>query len=220
MQTIANPKAILFDLDGTLLDTADDLGAALNKVLAAEQRPPVAAEYYTPIASHGSAGLLRFAYGEQFELRKTELRQAFLYHYAEQVALHTRFYDGVELMLGELQQRGIRTGIVTNKPQALTHLLLPYFPLLKALPVVVSGDTLAVAKPHPQPLLYAAEMLQVAASECWYVGDAERDIQAGNAAGMHTIIARYGYIHDNEQPDSWGAKASIEQPVELIRLLR
>lgn len=220
MQTIASPQAILFDLDGTLLDTADDLGAALNKVLAAEQRPAVAAEYYRPIASHGSAGLLRFAYGEQFELRKTELRQAFLHHYAEQVALHTDFFDGVEIMLGELQQRGIRAGIVTNKPQALTHLLLPYFPLLQALPVVVSGDTLAVAKPHPQPLLYAAQMLQVAASQCWYVGDAERDIQAGNAAGMHTIIARYGYIHDSEQPDSWGAKASIEQPVDLIDLLR
>ncbi|WP_205701974.1 phosphoglycolate phosphatase [Pseudidiomarina mangrovi] len=219
MQTIVMPQAVLFDLDGTLLDTADDLGAALNAVLAAEQRPLVAAEHYTPLASHGSAGLLRFAFGEQFEQRKDELRQKFLAYYADHVAVHTRLYDGVELLLQQLAARGILAGIVTNKPHALTQLVLPYFPSLQALPVVVSGDTLNVAKPHPQPLLHAADQLQVVASRCWYVGDAERDIQAGRAAGMHTVLARYGYIHANDQPEAWGAHAAIEQPQQLLELL-
>jgi phosphoglycolate phosphatase len=219
MQTALIPQAILFDLDGTLIDSADDLGAALNAVLAAERRPPVAAEYYTPIASHGSAGLLRFAFGEQFDRRKDELRQAFLSHYAARVAVHTRLYDGVDLLLRGLAERGIQAGIVTNKPHALTRLVLPYFPTLQALPVVVSGDTLEVAKPHPEPLLHAAKLLQLEASQCWYVGDAERDIQAGLAAGMHTVLARYGYIHMDEQPESWGAHASIGQPHELLQLL-
>lgn len=219
MQTVIKPDAVLFDLDGTLLDTADDLGAALNAVLLAEQRQPVSPEQYTPLASHGSAGLLRFAYGELFEQRKDELRRAFLSYYADNIAVHTRLYDGVTGLLQELAARGIQAGIVTNKPQALTQLVLPYFPLLQALPVVVSGDTLAVAKPHPEPLLHAAELLQIPAHRCWYVGDAERDIQAGRAAGMHTVLARYGYIHANDEPDRWGAHASISQPQALLQLL-
>lgn len=219
MQTAVTPQAVLFDLDGTLLDTADDLGAALNAVLAKEQRPPVAAEFYTPLASHGSAGLLRFAFGEQFEQRKDEFRQAFLSYYAANVVVHTRLFDGVDELLQGLAKRGIQAGIVTNKPHALTQLVLPYFPQLQALPVIVSGDTLSVAKPHPQPLLHAAEQLQLAPSQCWYVGDAERDIQAGNAAGMRTILARYGYIHANDQPDQWGAHADIALPQQLLALL-
>ena len=219
MQTAVSPQAVLFDLDGTLLDTADDLGAALNAVLAAEQRPAVLAEHYTPLASHGSAGLLRYAFGELFEQRKDELRRAFLAYYADNIAVHTRLYHGVEQLLQELSRRGIQTGIVTNKPQALTHLVLPYFPTLQALPVVVSGDTLAVAKPHPDPLLLAANQLQVPAHQCWYVGDAERDIQAGRAAGMHTVLARYGYIHANDRPETWGAHAAIERPEHLLQLL-
>ena len=213
------PQAVLFDLDGTLLDTADDLGAALNAVLAAEQRPLVAAEFYTPLASHGSAGLLRFAFGDQFEQRKDELRQAFLNYYADNVVVHTRLFAGVDELLQGLSDRGIHAGIVTNKPHALTQLVLPYFPQLQQLPVIVSGDTLNVAKPHPQPLLHAAELLRVAPSQCWYVGDAERDIQAGNAAGMRTILARYGYIHANDQPDQWGAHADIARPQQLLALL-
>jgi 2-phosphoglycolate phosphatase len=219
MQTVVTPQAVLFDLDGTLLDSADDLGAALNAVLAAEQRPAVSADCYTPIASHGSYGLLRFAFGDEFEPRKDQLRREFLRYYAAKVVVHSRLFDGVEQLLNGLSERGIQAGIVTNKPAALTHLVLPYFPCLQALPVVVSGDTLAVAKPHPQPLLYAAELLQLAASQCWYVGDAERDIQAGKAAGMHTVLARYGYIHANDQPEQWGAHADIERPQQLLQLI-
>ncbi|PWW15041.1 MULTISPECIES: HAD family hydrolase [Pseudidiomarina] len=217
---MSRPAAILFDLDGTLLDTAPDLGAALNRVLKAEQRPLVSASDYTPIASHGSAGLLRFAYGEaEFEQRKDELRHKFLSFYSEAIAEQTQLFAGVSELLAQLQQQQIPVAIVTNKPTALTVQLLPSFPELAAIEVVVCGDTLAVAKPSPQPLLHATQALQVVAGDCWYVGDAERDIQAGRAAGMRTIVANYGYISAIETPTAWGADSFIETPLELLDLL-
>ncbi len=214
------PAAILFDLDGTLLDTAPDLGAALNTVLRREQRPEVTAEAYTPLASHGSTGLLRHAYGDEFEARRDELREAFLAAYANDIMVNTRLYQGVDELLKALAEREIAVGIVTNKPLALTRQLLPHFPDLSALKAVVCGDTLPVAKPHPEPLLHAAELLGVEPRQCWYVGDAERDIEAGLAAQMFTILARYGYLTKEEQRADWGADAHIEQPLQLLDLLK
>lgn len=214
------PAAILFDLDGTLLDTAPDLGAALNKLLAAEQRPQVSAAEYTPLASHGSAGLLKYAYGvAEFEARKTELRTAFLRAYADSIAAGTDLYPGVAELLRELQHRSIAFAIVTNKPAKLTEQLLPHYPLLAAIEVVVCGDTLAVAKPAPDPLFFAAQQLGVQAEQCWYIGDAERDIQAGKAAGMFTVLAEYGYIHQSDTPHLWLADQHISSPTDLLRIL-
>lgn len=218
--SLTKPQAILFDLDGTLLDTAPDLGAALNKVLAAEERPLVTAEEYTPLASHGSAGLLKHAYGiDEFEQRKHELRTAFLQAYADSIASGTALYPGVIDLLEALRTHSIAIAIVTNKPSKLTEQLLPYYPQLHAIDVVVCGDTLAVAKPHPEPLLHAAQQLGVSAEACWYIGDAERDIQAGRAAGMRTVLAAYGYIHSSEQPHLWQADHQIQTPLELLSLL-
>ena len=211
-------KAVLFDLDGTLLDTAPDLGAALNAVLSAENRATVAAHEYTPIASHGSAGLLRYAYGDEFEQRREQLRQAFLTEYAKNIATHTRLFDGVAELLVQLQQAKIAVAIVTNKPHHLTTQLLPYYPELHQIKVVVSGDTLSVAKPNPEPLLYACEMLGVNPQHCWYVGDAERDIEAGRRAGMYTVLAKYGYSSPDEKPENWGADVEIPQPIKLLDL--
>ncbi|MBR9906718.1 MAG: HAD-IA family hydrolase [Gammaproteobacteria bacterium] len=212
------PQAVLFDLDGTLLDTAPDLGAALNQVLAAEQRPLVSAEEYTPLASHGSAGLLRYAYGDEFELRRDELRSAFLAAYAANIATHTKPFHGVGELLQQLQRRAIPVAIVTNKPHALTAQLVPFYQEFDHIQVVISGDTLAVAKPNPEPLLHAADLLQVDASNCWYIGDAERDIEAGRRANMFTVLARYGYISATDQPEIWGANAMIDRPEELLEL--
>ena len=212
------PQAVLFDLDGTLLDTAPDLGAALNTVLAAEQRPLVSPAEYTPLASHGSAGLLRYAYGDEFEQRSDELRSAFLDAYAAQIAVHTQLFDGVADLLEQLHQQHIAVAIVTNKPQALTQQLVPHYPQLATIEVVVSGDTLPVAKPDPAPLLHAASHLGIAAQHCWYVGDAERDIEAGRRAKMFTVLAEYGYISTNDNIQSWGANAQITHPLELVRL--
>ncbi|KFZ31959.1 phosphoglycolate phosphatase [Pseudidiomarina salinarum] len=213
------PTAILFDLDGTLLDTAPDLGAALNTVLRSEQRAEVAAEAYTPLASHGSTGLLRHAYGKEFDTRRDELREAFLAAYAKDIMVNTRLYQGVNELIKALAERDIAVGIVTNKPLALTRQLLPHFPDLSALKAVVCGDTLQVAKPRPEPLLHAAELLGVQPHQCWYVGDAQRDIEAGLAAKMFTVLARYGYLTKEEQTADWGADAHIEQPLALLDLL-
>ncbi|RUO61101.1 HAD family hydrolase [Pseudidiomarina marina] len=215
---VVPPKAVLFDLDGTLLDTAPDLGAALNTVLAAEQRPLISAAEYTPLASHGSAGLLRYAYGDEFDQRRDELRQAFLAAYAEQIAVHTQLFDGVANLLEQLSQQQIAVAIVTNKPQALTQQLVPQYPQLASIKVVVSGDTLPVAKPDPAPLLHAATHLGIAAQHCWYVGDAERDIEAGLRANMFTVLAEYGYISVTDDTQAWGAHAKISHPLDLPQL--
>ncbi|CUA82585.1 HAD family hydrolase [Pseudidiomarina woesei] len=212
------PQAVLFDLDGTLLDTAPDLGAALNQVLASEKRPLVSAEEYTPLASHGSAGLLRYAYGDEFDQRRDELRSAFLSAYAANIAANTKPFHGVRELLQQLQQRSIPVAIVTNKPHALTAQLVPFYQEFAHIQVVISGDTLAVAKPNPEPLLHAANLLRVDASSCWYIGDAERDIEAGRRANMFTVLARYGYISATDQPEIWGANAMIDHPAELLEL--
>lgn len=213
-------QAILFDLDGTLLDTAADMGAALNAVLIEEGRDPVGPEVAQALASHGSRGLLEFAYGAEFYQRRAYLRERFLTHYSVAIVKHTQLYEGVAEVLAELRNCGLQTAIVTNKPAALTEQLMPYFPELDAIAVRVGGDTLAVAKPDPAPILHAAKALKVEPQKCWYVGDAERDIIAGRAAGMGTILARYGYFIESDEPHLWGADMEIHKPVELLQLLK
>ncbi len=215
-------NAVLFDLDGTLLDTAPDLGAALNHVCRLHQRPQVSAEHFTPFASHGSRGLLNLVFNQDIagdETKLPQLREQFLNYYNDNIAVHTRLFDGIENLLNALDSAGIKTAIVTNKPEALTQRLLPYFDAFDHIEVVVGGDTLDVAKPHPEPLLHAANALQVDASRCLYVGDAERDIAAGKNAGMATVLAAYGYISDSDQPQRWGADYVIQTPAELLDIL-
>ncbi|MCK7458522.1 phosphoglycolate phosphatase [Idiomarina aminovorans] len=211
-------KAVLFDLDGTLLDTAPDLGAALNIVCEQYERPAIDAEVFTPIASHGSRGLLKLAFGDNDTHRETELRHAFLSAYKNNIATHTQPYPGVLELLAVLQRKSFKIAIVTNKPERLTHLLLPHFPEFEAIKVVVSGDTLSVAKPSPEPLFHAAEQLGVEPADCIYVGDAERDIEAGRNAGMVTVLAAYGYISNEDQPLRWQADYHIASPLALLEL--
>ncbi|MCA1766952.1 MAG: HAD-IA family hydrolase [Idiomarina sp.] len=212
-------KAVLFDLDGTLLDTAPDLGAALNAVCQQYERPTIDAEIFTPVASHGSRGLLRLAFDDNYAHMETELRHAFLSAYKDNIATHTQPYPGVLELLAVLQRESIEVAIVTNKPERLTHQLLPHFPEFEAIEVVVSGDTLSVAKPSPEPLFHAAEQLGVEPADCVYVGDAERDIEAGRNAGMVTVLAEYGYISNEDQPQRWQADYHIASPLALLELL-
>lgn len=212
-------KAVLFDLDGTLLDTAPDLGAALNAVCEQYERPAINAEVFTPVASHGSRGLLKLAFADDYAHMETELRHAFLSAYRNNIAIHTQPYPGVLELLAVLQRESIKVAIVTNKPEKLTQQLLPHFPEFEAIEVVVSGDTLSVAKPSPEPLFYAAEKLGVEPNDCLYVGDAERDIEAGRNAGMVTVLAEYGYISNEDQPQRWQADYHISSPMALLELL-
>jgi phosphoglycolate phosphatase len=212
-------NAVLFDLDGTLLDTANDLGEALNYVLKKHNFPSVAREHYRPVASDGAKGLLELGFGEQLnEFNYDELRREFLDYYQENIAVHTCLYPGISELLTNLNELNIPWGVVTNKPEELTTLLLPSFDEFKACRVMVGGDTLKERKPHPAPLLHACKKLLVHATECIYVGDAPRDIEAGNRAQMYTIIAKWGYILATEECNLWQACAIADSPKDILKI--
>jgi len=209
--------AVLFDLDGTLLDSAPDLGFALNQVCRENGLPEIPAEVFTPVASHGSRGLLGLTQLDEDAL--LALKPRFLDIYRNNLALHSKLFDGVETLLSSLRRNQIKIGIVTNKPEFLTHPLIAQFEALQSISVVVCGDTLEEAKPSPKPLYYAAEQLTVDPKDCVYIGDAERDIVAGRNAGMVTVLAEYGYISSTDQPQQWLADYTIAHPNALMELL-
>ena len=215
-----NIASVLFDLDGTLLDTADDLGAALNHVLSQYGKPQVSAQDYRPIASDGALGLLNLGFGDAIKQYDYEiLRQQFLDYYQENIAVHTCLYSGVAELLQHLEMNEIPWGIVTNKPEGLTKLLLPHYPEFSQCAVMVAGDTLTKRKPDPAPILYACKQMSVDHQQCFYVGDALRDIQAGNSAKMTTFVAQWGYILSDENCQSWQADHIIAAPLDLISFI-
>lgn len=211
--------AVFFDLDGTLADTAPDLAAAANRLVVERGLPPVAYEKLRPVASHGARGLIGAAFGKSPDDPEfPALRDTFLDYYEADIAVHTRLFDGMDEVLARLEASGVRWGIVTNKIARFTVPLVAAIGLTPRASAVVSGDTTAHAKPHPAPLLHAAEVSGVAPARCLYVGDDLRDIQAGKAAGMATVTAAYGYCGDGEPPEAWGADYLIRHPAELLAL--
>jgi phosphoglycolate phosphatase len=213
------PQAVLFDLDGTLADTAPDLAAAINRVRVERGLAPTPYELLRPVASAGARGLIGAAFGLVPEnTGYNELRIAFLDHYEAAIAAETRLFDGVATLLAQLQAEKVLWGIVTNKPARFTDRLVPKIGLENA-QCIISGDTTPHAKPHPAPLLEAARRLSVAPQACWYVGDDLRDIQAGHAAEMMAIAAGWGYCGALE-PSAWGADALLEMPLDLLKLIR
>ncbi len=210
-------RAVLFDLDGTLADTAPDLAFALNRVLEQYGRAPLPLARIRPVASHGTLALLRLGFGlEPGAPGFDEKREALLATYRENIARETRLFPGMDRVLKALEGSGRRWGVVTNKPAHLTGPLMEQLGLAARAATVVSGDTLAESKPHPAPLLHAAREAACEPGECLYVGDAERDIIAGRAAGMRTLAALYGYIADDDNPTAWGADGSIDAPIEIL----
>ncbi len=212
------PSAVLFDLDGTLADTAPDLAAAVNKMRIDRGLDETPFARLRPMASAGARGLIGVAFGitpadEGYDAMRTE----FLDNYAARIAERTELFDGMHLLLETIEARGLRWGIVTNKPARFTDALVPLIGLGHA-GCVVSGDTTPHAKPHPEPLLEAARRLQLDASACWYVGDDLRDIQAGKAAGMPTVAAAWGYCGHSE-PLSWEADLIADSPAALAEQL-
>ncbi len=209
--------AVLFDLDGTLADTAPDLGAALNRVRADRGLDPVPLERLRPYASHGARGLIgagmAVAPGEP---DYAALRDAFLAHYEAALCVASALFSDVDALLATLAARGLPWGIVTNKATRFTGPLLEALSLAARAGAVVCGDTTPFAKPHPEPLLHAALQLGVDPSRCVYVGDARRDVEAGRAAGMPTLVARWGYIEPEESPDLWSADGILEAPPALL----
>jgi N-acetyl-D-muramate 6-phosphate phosphatase len=211
-----NHSALLLDLDGTLLDTAPDMGGALNRLREENGLDPLPAAVIRPVVSHGSARLVTLGFpraaGDDYE----RLRLRFLDIYALNLADYTRPFPGVEALLTELERLGIPWGIVTNKPGWLTDPLLEALDLGRRAACVVSGDTLPERKPSPLPLLHAARAIGIAAERCVYAGDAERDIQAGRAAGMTTVVAGYGYLSAEDDPMSWLPSGVVTEPLQLL----
>jgi len=213
-------QAVLFDLDGTLADTAPDLGAAINRVRIAQGHPPLPLARLRPHASHGARGLLRAAFSVgPDDAEYAALRAAFLDEYAAAVCVESRLFAEVAALIDTIEARALKWGIVTNKATCYTTPLIAGLGLAGRAGTVVCGDTTAYAKPHPAPLLAAAAELEVDPASCVYVGDAERDIIAGLAAGMRTLIARYGYIEPHESPDTWPADGMLDTPAALLAWL-
>ncbi|MED5525544.1 MAG: HAD-IA family hydrolase [Pseudomonadota bacterium] len=207
-------SAVLFDLDGTLLDTAPDLRRALNEVLAAHNLPLKTLAEVRPHATHGTKSLLTLGFGEgAFE--QEALRQAFWDAYLRDISAETRLFEGVSQLIGALDAAAIPWGIVTNKVTHLTVAALPHFPALDACKALVCGDTLASRKPDPAPLLHAAQLMGVAPGQCLYLGDALTDMEAALGAGMQGFVASWGYV-DDSHPD-WPAKAVLAAPEDLLK---
>lgn len=209
-------RGVLLDLDGTLLDTAPDMAAALNRLRVEEGVAPLDFAAIRPHVSHGAAALVKLGFPGADEQRFATLRQRFLDGYAAQIANETRLFPGFDTVLDTLEARGLPWGVVTNKQASLTGPLLAALKLAERPGCVVSGDTVAQRKPHPAPLLHAAGLLGLEPPACVYVGDAERDVQAGRAAGMRTLIALFGYLGTHDRPEEWQADGVIRAPSELV----
>lgn len=213
-------RAVLFDLDGTLADTAPDLIAALHRLCDEDGCPAPAYEVLRPQVSKGSRGLIEVGFGlrpgdPDFEA----ITQRFLRHYEAAICVDTVLFQGMDQLLGELESRQIQWGIVTNKPHRFTLPVMTGLGLAQRAACLVSGDTCAHPKPHPAPVLHACTLAGVAPDEAFYVGDDLRDIQAGQAAGLRSIAAAYGYLGDNLPISDWQADHIIEQPLDLLHLL-
>ncbi|MGH8504633.1 MAG: HAD family hydrolase [Stenotrophobium sp.] len=220
MSLSCKPQCVLFDLDGTLVDTAPDLGGAANRVRADLGMSPLPIAQYRPVASAGARGLLGVALGiaegdTDWPLR----RDAFLDHYRRHLADESALFPGMAELLATLEQCGIRWGIVTNKPGWLTAPLLRQLNLDTRAACGISGDDVQLPKPAPDSILLACSRLGVTPRQCVYVGDDKRDIDAGRAAGLHTIAVRWGYLGSNGMIESWQANDIADTASDLARLL-
>ena len=219
MTAITSWQGVLFDLDGTLLDTAVDMAGALNDLRIEEGLSPLPFATIRPHASHGSTAMVQIGFGLPPGASFEAMRQRFLDRYAARIALETRLFPGGEALLLALEVAGLKWGVVTNKPAYLTDPLMAAMDLTPRAACIVSGDTLPQRKPHPAPLLHGAAQAGLDPAACVYVGDAERDVQAALAAGMTALVAHFGYLADTDRPDTWGAHGSVHSMADIATWL-
>ena len=213
-------RAVLFDLDGTLIDSAPDLGAAADKMRIDRGLPSLPYELYRPLAGAGARGMLKVAFDMTPEHQDfMAMREEFFANYEAAMTVRTYVFDGVHDLIQALQAQSLAWGVVTNKMARFTNPLVQAMPLFESAAAIVSGDTTPHPKPHPEPLFEAARRLRLAPEQCLYVGDDERDIVAGRAAGMPTVAASYGYLGEKTDVSSWGADLHIDSPIKLLQFL-
>lgn len=210
-------QAVLFDLDGTLVDTAPDLGYALNLQRAQHGLPFLPDATIRPYASHGSRGLLEIGFGLLPEHPTfAQMRDEYLAFYTQVMTRQPVLFAGMEEALQAIEARGLRWGIVTNKPRRFTQPIVQAMGLDQRAAAVISGDDAPLPKPSPQTLLLACEQMAISPDQVLYIGDAERDVQAGKAAGMTTLVALFGYLGAEDTPETWGATGMIARPQALL----
>jgi phosphoglycolate phosphatase len=210
------PKAVLFDLDGTLLDSAPDMVAAIDAMRTARGQPPMSLEALRPHVSKGARAMVKAAFPDVFEEERERWIPEFLDCYQRALGRHGALFDGVDAMLVALENAGCVWGIVTNKPEYLARQMMPVLGWEQRCAVLIGGDTLSARKPDPLPLIVAAERIGVAPEACVYVGDDERDIIAARAAGMPSVVALWGYRLDEDNPVAWQGDVMIDVPSQLI----
>jgi phosphoglycolate phosphatase len=220
MMKFQNIQAVLFDLDGTLIDSAPDLGAAVDKMRVDRGMPSLPLLHYRPMAGAGARGMIGLAFGFTPEHPEYDaLKEEFFCNYENCMTVRTFAFEGVSQLVEALVSAKLPWGVVTNKSKRFAEPLTQGMPLFETAAVVISGDTTPHAKPHPAPLLEAARRLGIAPEACVYVGDDERDIVAGHAANMKTVAATYGYLGAHSDVQKWGAHALIHSPSELLNLI-
>ena len=213
-------NTVLFDLDGTLIDTAPDMAAALDILCDEEQQPRLTYDEVRPIVSDGSVALVKLAFGQHLdESTLNRLKSRYLEIYQDHLAVHSRLFEEMEELLSQLEANDIKWGVVTNKPGWLTEPLMEALDLHRRAACIVSSDSTKNRKPHPEPMYYACKLTSANPEQCVYVGDARRDIEAGQNAGMKTIVAEYGYIHEHENIDDWQADHIIQRPSQIFGCL-
>lgn len=213
-------QTVLFDLDGTLIDTAPDMANALNILLQEQGREPLPFEHIRPVVSNGSVALVQLAFGDLLPEKEMDyLKQRYLDIYQQHLCEDSCLFDGMAELLQSIEQQGMSWGVVTNKPAWLTDPLMEKIGLKDRAACIVSGDTTRNRKPHPEPMYHACICAGSQPHGCIYIGDARRDIEAGRNAGMKTVVALYGYIGDWENIDDWGADARIRQPLDILDIV-
>ena len=220
LNKLSNINTVLFDLDGTLIDTAPDMAGALNILCDEENQIRLPFSDVRPVVSDGSVALVKLAFGDALETATLErLKLRYLEIYQDNLAVHSQLFGEMGNLLKELEAKNIKWGVVTNKPGWLTEPLMESLDLHHRAACIVSSDSTEKRKPHPEPMYYACKLANSLPEECVYVGDARRDIEAGHNAGMKTIIAEYGYIGSEENTLDWQADYSIQSPSQLLALL-
>lgn len=213
-------SCILFDLDGTLADTAPDLIAALNRAVQKHGFSPVAKEQITPLISYGAVAMIKqCTNNNEDEAIQAEILENMLEDYQNNIADQTQLFTGMDKLLATIENKGLKWGVVTNKRQRFTNPLMAALNLTDRAACIISGDSTNKTKPHPEPLLAACKQANVKPDQCVYIGDAAHDIEAGKAAGMKTLAATYGYLKAQDIPEQWGADILISNPDEILPLL-